>query len=152
MKSVGAAVRVSKGRYSAALILIYDAVVVQQVPLPAPTASGHGRLSELYQRTRDFVAETQPDLFALKVFEGQAGKDEARRAEGAVLAGAASQSGVRISLLFGSGMWVPAGRPKPRTNAVVVGALCDKLDTEVTGKELRDAAAAGLAAILKAGK
>ena len=49
-------------------------------------------------------------------------------------------------------MWVPAGRPKTRTNEVIVGVLCDKLDTALVGKQMRDAAAAGLAAILKAGK
>lgn len=151
MKYVGAAVRVSKKRYSAALILVEDGHVVQQVPLPAPTESGPKRLSELHDRTRDFVSQTKPNLFALKAFEGRAGKDEARRAEGAMIAGAASQGPLLIQVLVGAGMWKPAGFAQ-RTgadNASIVTALCKKLDTPLSGKEMRDAAAAAVAAILK---
>ncbi|MGB8329205.1 MAG: hypothetical protein WCE62_03690, partial [Polyangiales bacterium] len=149
MKSVGAAVRIVHGRYSAALVLVDGIQVIEQVALPAPTESESVRFFELFQRTRDFVTEAQPDLFALKVFEGLAGKDEARRAEGVMLAGAGSDSSIKVSLLVGAGMWVPAGRPQPRRNPVIVGALCEMLDRELIGEVVRDAGAAALASVLK---
>lgn len=125
MKAIGAHVKIQDSRYLVGLVVVEDGRVGDGLTLPAPADRDvAGQLDELYEWVADIVAQQSPEDFAIRVAELSAGAalDLARRAEGAILAGARHGGAPTCSL------WSRQLLSKPLTGA-----------GQAKAKEIRDA-------------
>lgn len=140
---LGAAVRVSGGRYQAGLALVDDAKLVAEQSLAAPKdVSLAGQLDELYRRTRDLISEWKPDELVLSVTDhvGASKAAVARRAEGAILA-AAGQKGLPMETWSGAKLRGAAYGKSKATNVKAANHFNRALDKQPSSKETGFAAA-----------
>jgi hypothetical protein len=151
MKALGAYIRIRDGRYLAGFAVVEDDRLVLQQSYPAPAdETDAGQLGELYGRTGDVIASTTPDLFALKVSEisrQSANAVIAHRAEGVLLAAAGRQRSLGTSTWSGPKLWKPAGFTGPAKTKESVDGLCARLAEQPVSDEVRQAAAAAVAAL-----
>ena len=152
MKVMGAHVRVRADRYLTGFVLIEGTSVEFSQSFPAPPdESEAGQLGELYGRVEDLIGRWSPDLLALKISEIQQRPAyvTAHRAEGALLGAAGRYRSMPASFWSGQKLWKPAGFAKPAKTQASVDALCARLSPAPEEPEVRQAAAAAVAALLK---
>jgi Holliday junction resolvasome RuvABC endonuclease subunit len=140
---LGAAVRVSGGRYQAGLVLVDDTKLVEEQSLAAPKdISLAGQLDELYRRTRDLISEWKPDVLVLGVTDHVSASKGAvaRRAEGAILA-AAGQKGLPMESWSGAKLRGAAYGRGPATNVKAANHFNRSLDKQPGSSETGFAAA-----------
>lgn len=151
MKALGAYVRIHQGRYVAGFASLDSAELTLEQSFPAPAdESEAGQLGELYVRVGDLLDRTKPDLFALKVSEiarNSSNAVVAHRAEGALLAAVGRRRGLEVSLWSGPRLWKPAGFSKSTKTQASIEALCSGLTPKPQADEVRQAAAAAVAAL-----
>lgn len=152
MRAMGAHIRIRADRYLAGFVLIDGTTVKFSQSFPAPPdESEAGQLNELYERVGDLIGRWSPELLALKISEIQQKPAyvTAHRAEGALLGAAGRYRSLPVSLWSGQKLWKPAGFSKMAKTQDSVDALCATLSTAPKEPEARQAAAAGVAALLK---
>lgn len=148
----GAYVRIQGGRYLAGFAVIDGTNVVEQQNFPAPPDETEaGQLGELYARAADLLDETEPGLFALKLSETPRDPDArfARHAEGAILGAVGRRRSIEVTHWFGRSLCKPAGLTGKARNAEAIEALCSRLSPVPAEDEVRQAAAAALAASMQ---
>jgi hypothetical protein len=147
MKVLGAHVRVANERYLAGFAVLEETSFSRHVSLPAPAEVDEGhQLQELYRTAVDLLDDVQPELLALRVSE--AGRYRAQRAEGVILAAAASAN-VSTELWLGAGLLRPSGLARSSSFAERVAALCRQVsDERIRPREIEQAVAAARASVV----
>lgn len=147
---MGAYIRVKGDRYIAGFVLIDNPTVAETQSFPAPPdESQAGQLGELYARASDLIGRWGPELFALKISELQKQRQAlvAHRAEGVVLGAVGRHRGVDVTTWSGRSLWKPAGLDARAKNPTIIATLCSRVSPEPSDDELRQAAAAAIAAL-----
>lgn len=158
MKALGAHIRIDAGRYLAGFALVdgdgSGMHLLRQLSLPAPRDLDEaGQLLDLYARTRERVTEGAPDIFALKLVETFRMNPQtilALRCEGAVLGAAGHTRELKVELWARQRLAKPAGLTRSPKIEEILERLCSRLDQEPSEPELRQAAAAAVAALITA--
>lgn len=149
---LGVHIRVSGGRYLAGFAAVEGDRLVRPASLAAPTERPEsGQLDELHGSTLDLIRELAPHRIALRGSEaGRAAQLlTAQHAEGAVLA-AAGDADLSHDRFITTSLWKPAGLERAGA-AASIEALCQQLRNPPPGPdEVRAAAAAARAAIVRA--
>jgi hypothetical protein len=155
MRALGVAIKMRKLNYLVGFAVIEDDRVGECLSLAAPPDLPlAGQLEELHRRARDFADHEAPDLLALKSSEIRGATKQAavaHRAEGAILAGFGSHPTIRVEEMTGRSMF-PATDFTERlgvSNKEIVDALCEQLDAPPEEEEVRQAAAAARAALVR---
>lgn len=134
----------------AGFALVEDEALIAGESHPAPADRGEeGQLEELHRTSTDLIRRFDPDAMAIKANEAQPPSlIVALHAEGVALAAAGSAS-VPIHRFHRAGLWKPAGLSGRAKTTEIVDALCAALDNEPGENEVRQAAAAARALLIK---
>ena len=91
----------------------------------------------------------EPSLFALKISELQKQGQAlvAHRAEGVVLGAVGRHRALDVTTWSGRSLWKPAGLDAKAKNPEIIATLCSRVSPEPKHDELRQAAAAAVAAL-----
>jgi hypothetical protein len=152
MVAVGAHIAIQGGRFVAGFAVVDDAFqLVEQFSISAPPDETEAaQFHELFDRTRDLITHRSPDLFALRVSEITGGSNLARlahRGEGVVLAAAGQSRDLGVSYFKRQSLGRAAGLGTTATGQAAVNALSGVVTPEPTTNEIRQAAAAAVAAL-----
>ena len=153
MRGMGAYIRIKGGKYLGGFVIVEDGQLKETQSIPAPADECEsGQLGELFVRTADLIDRWSPDLFALKVSEAQRDPSFtiARRAEGVILGAAGRQRGLPVTNWVRQSLCKPAGLTMKAKTQDAVSALCAGLSQVPADDELRQAAAAAVAALAAA--
>jgi len=142
--------RATAGRYVAGFAVVEDESLIAGESHSAPADRGEeGQLEELHRTSIDLIRRFEPDAVAVKANEAQPPSlIIALHAEGVALA-ATGAAGIPMHRFYRAGLLKPAGLSGRAKTTEIVDALCAGLDNEPAENEVRQAAAAARALLIK---
>jgi hypothetical protein len=150
MRAIGAHVAVRTGRHVVGFAVLDDDQLVDSFVVSAPGDEDEAsQLHELSVRTRDLIEHCTPGRFSLRAAEIRGGKPltVARRAEGAVLSAVGETRDLPVSIWVRPSLSGAAGLGARGTAVMAVSTLLAGVTPAPTGAEVRQAAAAAVAAL-----